>query len=1513
MQLKKKIIATGLGLLAFAGERASAQLTPPAPYVQGIWLNSVREWDAKTAVLDTGSLINLPVTGASRTTTYVDGLGRTLQTVKWQISPMGNDLVTPAVYDSTGRQITTYLPFVSNSTQSGDVTNDGNFKMDPFQQQAAFGQVEYPGEHYYYSQQIYEAAPVDRVLNTYQPGNSWVGAGISASTQFLTSNTADSVHIWNAGNAGTLPTDGGLYLPGALLKTITTDEQSHQVVEYKDLDGRMILKKVQSAGSPGTAHVGWICTYYVYDDLGNLRFVISPRAVELINTGSAWTFSQSIADGLCFRYEYDEWKRAIIKKLPGAGELWTVYDARDRVVFSQDANQRSQNQWLVKQYDGQNRPIQTGTMSYAAASLAAFQQAVTNQTLAVLPAYAPVVVQQPPSGLPPTITLNSANTSGNFEATQAITMSTGFSTAAGSTFTAMIATSPAAGSKYVSVTISNNSALPAGVTVQPLTQTFYDDYSWVAATGSGLPASMDVSHTTNGQFFITSYNAQPANAVAITPFPTALGLVTGTMAEAMDNSRSLYTVQFYDDHDRVIQTQGINYTDGIDTVTTQYNYTGSPLRTLTSHRKNGNTVQGHAVLMKRNYDVSARPTSTRMNIDGAPTDELIDSMQYDELGQLRVKYLGNNLDSLIYDYTIRGWVQGINRNYLASGAGSNHFFGMEFGYDNRTSVAGTSYANMNLNGDIAGMSWKSAGDGVVRKYDLSYDVVNRLSGANYLDNHSGSGWDHSAMDYTVGDLQYDANGNILFANQNGFKVGDPTGPIDQLSYSYQQNSNQLMQVNDAVNDTGSVLGDFHYKGSKGASDYAYDNNGNQVQDANRGIDKIIYNYLNMPQQVHMMGKGNILYTYDALGNKLVKTTVDSVSGLATTTLYMDEFQYQQRSSIAHPGSATDTLQQLGHDDGRARWAFHKYTSGDSAYAWEYDLFEKDHLGNTRVILTTEKDTAVYAATMEVDNRAREMALFYNIDSTAYPIDSISGTYPTDNTTSPNNYVARVNGSGQKMGPALLLKVMSGDSVAFAVKSFYHSISNAGGSSSAFQNVLNSLAGGLVAITGGGEHGTIGALSQSSSAPVYGAVSSFLPANDTGSTGKPQAYLNWMLLDNQFNYVGGSSQSGALQVGSPEVLNTLAKGVGLHHSGYLYIWVSNETENWDVFFDNLVVATYSGPMLEEDHYYPFGLTMAGISDKAIKTQYAQNKYRYGGKELQSQEFSDGSGLEEYDFSNRFYDAQIGRWNVIDPLAEKYDMWSPYNYAINDPIRFFDPNGKSTESTHTDSSGNVIAVINDGDQGVYKHNTDANGVQDDLMYNTTNTAAGGQRIGQTLTWNSFLNDQNKPAGRIQQGSYEGLLWLYQAMGDFKTILASFNGDTYSAILYYAANAGSNDYFDFKAGGNGDWYRGSQLSQGLYLSARDFGNYFAGMAASMAGMDKMDFLKTAGAFNLSHNDKLTWMLYYNFSSRNVFPTYGEKFNSDFFQRLGYERILTVDQEKQNYYKIFFSDCSYCHPPSK
>jgi len=131
---------------------------------------------------------------------------------------------------------------------------------------------------------------------------------------------------------------------------------------------------------PGDGPDGWLCTYYVYDDLGNLRFVIPPKAVDWLSV-NGWAFAVSggdqVASELCFRYEYDERGRMVVKKVPGKSEDWMVYDVRDRQVFSQDGNQRTLNQWINTQYDELNRTILVAQMTYQASRLE-LQQTVTS-------------------------------------------------------------------------------------------------------------------------------------------------------------------------------------------------------------------------------------------------------------------------------------------------------------------------------------------------------------------------------------------------------------------------------------------------------------------------------------------------------------------------------------------------------------------------------------------------------------------------------------------------------------------------------------------------------------------------------------------------------------------------------------------------------------------------------------------------------------------------------------------------------------------------------------------------------------------------------------------------------------------------------------------------------------------------------------------------------------------------------------------------------------------------------
>jgi RHS repeat-associated protein len=100
-------------------------------------------------------------------------------------------------------------------------------------------------------------------------------------------------------------------------------------------------------------------------------------------------------------------------------------------------------------------------------------------------------------------------------------------------------------------------------------------------------------------------------------------------------------------------------------------------------------------------------------------------------------------------------------------------------------------------------------------------------------------------------------------------------------------------------------------------------------------------------------------------------------------------------------------------------------------------------------------------------------------------------------------------------------------------------------------------------------------------------------------------------------------------------------------------------------------------------------MSGISSKAVEFGKPENLYRYNGKEEQRKEFSDGSGLEWVDYGGRMYDNQIGRWQTVDPMSEKFYPSTPYAYTVDNPVLLIDPDGKDWIITRTEDKDGRVA--------------------------------------------------------------------------------------------------------------------------------------------------------------------------------------------------------------------------------
>ncbi|MGP1994270.1 DUF6443 domain-containing protein [Zobellia laminariae] len=894
--------------------------------------------------------------------TYFDGLGRPIQQNAIRQSPNDKkDIVTHIGYDGFGRQDKDWLPFHETQQGIGQFkTGDMKGATRAYYKTHQDYSTDFPSlnteDTNPYSKKEFEPSPLNRVLKQAAPGEDWAlnKGGEDHAIEFdYKSNATGEVRLFTVDLSG--GTDNPIlatttnYTENELYKTITKDEnhsgstKNHTTEEFKDKQGRVVLKRTY-ADTPAidlnndgdTLDLGEQAqlqaphdTYYVYDDYGNLTYVLPPKM-----EATAANLATLITDlpELGYQYKYDYRNRLVEKKIPGKDWEYIVYNRLDQPVMTQDANMRrahnselSIDRWLFTKYDAFGRVAYTGMLE-------------NNNDRS----YMVSIVEGADSNVP-----------AQYEtASQAPILVDGIDL------------------------YYTNDARPTGI-IELYTVNYYDDYNFLASeTNFNVPSSVFDAAVVN-------YNDQE-------PIKTK-GLATGSKIKVLDQDSWITSVSGYDTKGRPVYTRSVNdYLETIDVVESKLDFVGKPDKVKTIHTRTVNNIATTiATIDNFTYDhvgrllaqtqcigdatlgdsCAASGTTTAIAVDlplsgtindtqaasnsitvtnatiipdarlyitdatgGSGEAELIVLNTYDELGQLENKKVGGNanatnvvssagLQTVDYRYNVRGWLKTINNDQQDD----NDLFNFNLRYNDP--VGGTAL----FNGNISQSNWQTQGeDSSSKTYSYSYDALNRITGA--VDNTG-----YFDLGTTTKPITYDKNGNIQQLLRMGHTVSMPDlsdndqddsdyGAMDDLSYVYE--NNQLQSVTDGGAGTGFL------DGNVGSVDYVYDTNGNMISDANKGVTGITYNHLNLPTALTVNGNGNngsIKYIYDATGAKLQKNVLKSTGN--TTTDYAGNYIYEN-DKLAFFSQPEGTVSPKNIND---------YSAG---FDYTYDY--KDHLGNIRL-------------------------------------------------------------------------------------------------------------------------------------------------------------------------------------------------------------------------------------------------------------------------------------------------------------------------------------------------------------------------------------------------------------------------------------------------------------------------------------------------------------------------------------------------------------------------------------
>ena len=949
-------------------------------------------------------------------------------------------------------------------------------------------------------------------------------------------------------------------------------------------------------------------------DKGVYRWTIELLEGEMIVASGDITVTDrtySVIDNLAFQYKYDGRRRMIGKKVPGADWVYMVYDDRDRLVMTQDGNQRNnQNengnpapQWTWTKYDQLNRPVMTGIYTHDEPLSQADMSAIISTT----------------------VFYETRNDNSALHG-------------------------------YTNNVFHHEDFIHEKFEV--LTVTYYDDRSYESMIWVELYRyyGCDV----DGQYVYAGTDCQDKVS-----FPRVKGLVTATKTKVLGEEWEtwLWSVNYYDDKGRVVQNISNNALDDFDRVTNRYDFVGKVRETKTVH--NGYNWSENTVSRKFDYDHAGRLTKTWHKVNDG--DYVLQSLnEYNELGQLITKKLHNTdpeeaddsqrtFEQIIdYRYNIRGWLTSINDPSATQG---DKPFAMNLRYEAPT-ISGV---NGQYNGNISQVDWKSIDD-EFQQYGYRYDPMNRLEEANYFNQTTTSktGYFDEKIWSDAHIASYDLNGNILGIQRKGKTLNgnaDLYDLMDKLEYTY--NGNQLMKVQDLA----ALPGGGFVDGENDNDDYSYDANGNMVIDKNKGIDAsnaglrnnmISYNHLNLPAIVRKNTGEYIKYFYDATGRKLRQEVYNASDQMVKKSVYAGEFFYEGTSPVGNPYAP---LKFINTEEGRV------VMTGATP---EYQYHLKDHLGNVRVTVSTVEQVETFMATMEAAEANTEQGEFLRYDESVKVTarlfdhthrDGARATKAKGKPVSSPEVATRLSGIGEeRYGLAKSIRVMPGDKIRMEVFAKYVDPNKSDWQAN-FSDVVSALS---QAAPAPALDGALQRAAGASSIPL----TAMLIKTPGGKA--PKAYLNYVMYDNDFNPITDPNQTNYVQVTEASKENgrnsdheRLYAEVEAKQAGYMYIYLSNdnyelEGEQVDVFFDDFQIQQVHSKVVQSDDYYPFGLTFNSYK----RENSVENKIKF-----QGQEHIDDLNLGWVSFKWRNHDPAIGRFFNVDPLAMEYVYNSPYAFSEN----------------------------------------------------------------------------------------------------------------------------------------------------------------------------------------------------------------------------------------------------------